>query len=551
MSTRTRLIALLAFIFATFALGVALLHQSHRGKAAAMLATLRAERSALFNRLLDLTGQTLMNFANDYSYWDELLEFVSRPDLVWARLNLDASLPTFNAHALWVLRPDGTVVYAASRELAASLPAPPLPPSALMSRLTADKFVHFFAATADGVLEIRTAPIQPSFDSARATTPAGWFLVARRWDEAHLANLRATFGGELFLYTTAPVAAPPATATAGVHLERSLPGWDDRAVGILHSRYNPPPLEFLLEENRSEMVLFVGCGLAVVAVLLAGVSRWVLIPLARLEQSLAGASPAPLADLRRDPGEFGRLARLVESSFTHRAALEREVEERRRAESALRASESSLRESAELRARLGRDLHDGVIQSIFAAGLGLEGARDMLRSDPTAATRRIEAALTSLNRTIREVRGFITGLEPESRDRVSFVQALRTLVETLQALHPARIRLELPGTLPPALNAQEEVHALQIVREAISNALRHGGAREIKVAFGAVDGRRELVVADDGAGFEVGTAATRGGGSGLANLAARAAEMQADLKVESAPGHGTRIIVGFGGSFPP
>ncbi|HYC69926.1 MAG TPA: CHASE4 domain-containing protein [Opitutaceae bacterium] len=545
MSTRARLAALFTLALVIYVACIGLLERSQRQEEAATLAALRAERADLLARLAELNGLTLRNFANDYSYWDELVAFVQRPDPDWARENLEVSLATFQSHALWVLRTDGTVVFRAQRQFDADWPAPPLPPAELLARLQRDRFLHFFLPSPAGPVEVRTAPIQPTSDSARVTEPRGWMLVARLWDAAHLESLRATIGGTLEILP--PTDQRPAAQT-GIHLDRELPGWDGRPAAVLHSDYNPPLLDRLLVENKGAMLLFVLFGLGVLALMLAGVTRWVIAPLSRLEEGLAVQSPAPLANLRADRGEFGRLARLVETSFEHQAALKGEIEERRRVEAALRASEASLREAVELRTRLGRDLHDGVIQSLFAAGLGLEGAREALRNDPEGAGRRLDAARASLNRTIREVRSFITGLEPEGHDRRPFVDTLRSLLQTLQALHPARIRLDLPPTGElPALSPSEELHALQIVREAISNAMRHGRAREVGVRFEAEGGRRRLVVTDDGAGFVPAQIAASSTGSGLANLAARAAEIRADLHIDSAPGRGTRVVVEFGG----
>lgn len=544
MSTRARLAALLAVALGICAVGLALLRHSHTREAEAMLDSLREERDGLLTRLVELNGLTLRTFAQDYSFWDELLEFVAKPDPTWAQENLAVSLGTFQAHAVWVLRPDGTAVYAGRRDLDVAWPAPPVPPPELLARLQRDRFLHFFLPSPRGPLEIRAAPIQPSSDSARVTVPAGWLVVGKLWDGVYLDSLRDTVGGTVELHAPAEHAA--VTSPPGVHLDRALPGWDGRAVAILHTHYVPPSVELLLEENKSEVILFAVCGLTLLGLMLFGVTRWVIAPLGRLEQGLANRSPAPLSDLRHDPGEFGRLALLVEHSFDHRSALEREIEERQRVEEALRASEASLRESVDLRTRLGRDLHDGVIQSLFAAGLGLEAARDALRSDPDGAARRLEAAQASLNRTIREVRGFITGLEPEGHDRRPFRESLRSLLQTLQALHPARITLELPaGEAGRNLTPPEEVHALQIVREGISNALRHGGAGAIRVVFGPEGGRPRLRIEDDGVGFVPAEIVANSSGSGLANLAARAAEIGAHLRIDSAPGRGTRVVLEF------
>ncbi len=88
MSTRLRLFILLGCIVTAFGGSLWFLQRSHREEAARMLAAVEEERRVLLDRMLELTGLPLANFANDYSYWDELLAFVGRPDPEWARINL-------------------------------------------------------------------------------------------------------------------------------------------------------------------------------------------------------------------------------------------------------------------------------------------------------------------------------------------------------------------------------------------------------------------------------------------------------------------------------
>lgn len=167
--------------------------------------------------------------------------------------------------------------------------------------------------------------------------------------------------------------------------------------------------------------------------------------------------------------------------------------------------------------------------------------RASLATDPAAAERKLDAAQNALNQTIREVRSFIQGLEPEQAARPDFTQVLRSLIATLKSLHSADLQLHIE-LAPSTLSAREEVHALQIIRECVSNALRHGEARHVAIHLHQ-DGRTPVLrIHDDGRGFDPATARR---GSGLANLAARAADVGAHLQIDSAPGKGTDIIIRF------
>lgn len=539
MNTQTRLIALLCLLLAVFALSVGLLRRFQKHEAAQHLDRVAIERNELNDRLLDLTGRSLRDFANDYSVWGEMHQFVDSADPTWAKVNIDASLVTFNAHAAWVLDADGKLVHGAVRNLDAAHQKPPFATADLLPYLRRVRFGHFFVRISAGVLEVRTAPIQPSEDIERITPAHGWLLTARLWDEDYQHSLQQVLESEVRL--VAPGTPAPEKRDNQVLTFRPLVGWDGRPVATLLTFYHVEGVDAVEQSNVYEQFLFLGFGVIVIATAVAGIARWVVRPLRRLEQSLAENSSAPLGTLALKPDIFGRLAKLVTGSFEQRRELEREIDERRRAEAALRRSREELRHSTELKARLARDLHDGVIQSIYAAGLGLEGVRSTLRQEPEAAERRLDAAQASLNQTIREVRSFIQGLEPEEGERPDFSQVLRSLLSTLQALHP--VEFDLHHDLPSGmLSAREEVHALQIVRECVSNALRHGDARRITLSLTAQTDGPVLVIRDDGRGFDATTAPR---GSGLANVAARARDIGASLTIQSIEGKGTDITVRF------
>lgn len=299
MSTQTRLIALLFLLVAVFAVILGLLRLNQKDESERYIREVTAERTALSERLLDLTGQTLRNFADDYSNWGEMFQFVDKPDPAWAAVNIDASLANFNAHAAWVLCADGRQAHGAIRKLDPSLRTLPLPARDLLPVLQRVKFAHFFLHTPSGLLEIRTAPIQPSEDTARLTPPHGWFLVARLWDEDFQRNLSQVLESDLTLLE--PGATTPPPKSDYITLQRPLPGWSGHPVATLQLLYHLRGASQLERDNFYELILFLGFGAIVIAAATLGVSLWVLSPLRRLELSLAENSILPSAAWRRNP----------------------------------------------------------------------------------------------------------------------------------------------------------------------------------------------------------------------------------------------------------
>jgi signal transduction histidine kinase len=542
MSIKLRLALLLGLLLVVFLAALFLLRRLEKQQLEAMLASSQRDSIELLDRWLDLTGQSLRQFAYDYSLWDEMVAFVESPDAEWARVNLDASLPNFNAHAVWVMKPDGSVIYNTQRTGPSPIP-PPLTTAEWMTLTANNPFVHFFAESADNqVIELRGSPIQRSGDTTRAGSPLGWLLVGRLWDENHLRTLANLTESETQLSEPDSSQVKPAE-DAGIALLRPLNDWQGRTLRMLHLRRSAPELSQMLQSDAFEARIFVVFGLLVIASLGLSLHRWVLQPLERIGESLAQEKLEPIRPVLAERTELSRVAQLIETSFEQKSELRREIEDRRRAEEALRQSEAALRETIDERARLGRDLHDGVIQSIYAAGMGLAAARSLMRNDLGDAEQRIDQVRNALNETIRDLRNFITGLEPEALKHQTFRQALESMVDFLRTIDPIDVGLSLDDELTERLPTTVRTDALQIIREAMSNSLRHGKARSVQISLLRDGGFARLEVADNGSGFD--PAHVRSGGHGLTNMAERARSSEADFTLRSTPGKGTRVVVRF------
>jgi signal transduction histidine kinase len=227
---------------------------------------------------------------------------------------------------------------------------------------------------------------------------------------------------------------------------------------------------------------------------------------------------------------IGRQRRRTSQVLQLQAALQAEMSE----------GEQQLRRSMEEREQIGRDLHDEIIQSIYAVGLGLEDCRRVVRHSPEQAEPRLGAAIATLNNTIRSVRGFIAGLEPKILNGREFKTALKSLALT-SGDGAAQFRIEVDAPAASRLTSTQATQLLHIAKEAMSNCLRHARASDITVSLRPVSPGVRLEIRDDGAGFD--PAAVSGTGHGLRNMAARAREIGADLQMISALGQGCRILV--------
>jgi signal transduction histidine kinase len=198
---------------------------------------------------------------------------------------------------------------------------------------------------------------------------------------------------------------------------------------------------------------------------------------------------------------------------------------------------------AEERDRIGRDLHDGIIQSLYAVGLSLEDVPELMGEEPDEALERVDGAIEAINVAIRDIRNFIYGLRPESVDGRQVIAGLAALAEEVRHGGLVEVDTQLDPAADPGLDPMAGAELLNLVREALSNAVRHGRAQRIALDLALLDGRISLEIADDGVGFD--PARDPGPGHhGLANMRARSAALGGSLEIRSAPGAGTRVIVG-------
>lgn len=195
----------------------------------------------------------------------------------------------------------------------------------------------------------------------------------------------------------------------------------------------------------------------------------------------------------------------------------------------------------EERERIGMDLHDGVIQEIYAVGLTLEHARLLLAENPQASRQRIEQAIDDLNSTIRDIRAYILDLRPRKLHEENLVDGLRRLIAEFRANTLIETSLLAPAqTLK--LTQSQAVALFHISQEALANIGKHSFARHVNISLWTTPERVLLEISDNGHGFDLSnTKLTLG--HGLSNMQTRARNAGGELEVSSEPGSGTTILV--------
>jgi PAS domain S-box-containing protein len=193
------------------------------------------------------------------------------------------------------------------------------------------------------------------------------------------------------------------------------------------------------------------------------------------------------------------------------------------------------------RERISQDLHDNILQSLYAVGMQLEAGKLLSGKAPRKSKQHVTQAIRQLNHLVLEVRQFIVGLTRRAAPSLDFAVAFKQLVASFSSDHHAAPALNIDPQVIAAITPAVGEQLLNITREALSNSVRHTTAAHRSVALTATDTHVSLRITDDGTGFD--TSRKRRRGHGLANMAARARTIRAQFTLDSAPGQGTCITI--------
>ena len=182
----------------------------------------------------------------------------------------------------------------------------------------------------------------------------------------------------------------------------------------------------------------------------------------------------------------------------------------------------------EERERISKDLHDGVIQSIYSVGLSLQASLATLTDDPARTQTRIDDAIAELDNVVREVRAYIFELKPNTDTGQSSAGRITDLARNFEVNTLATAHVDLDLSALELLRPESQNHVVHICREVLSNIARHASAREVHISCKVQNDEFEFEIADDGRRFDP-TEVDRG--QGLTNVDERARSLGGSLEI--------------------
>jgi len=196
----------------------------------------------------------------------------------------------------------------------------------------------------------------------------------------------------------------------------------------------------------------------------------------------------------------------------------------------------------EERDRIGMDLHDGIIQSIYGVGLSLESALHSINEDPKDANERVRHAIDGLNQTIRDLRSYILDLRPRQLGNEGLLSGIKRLIAEYRTNTFSEAVLIEPDSDLSELTQTQALTLFHVCQEALANAAKHAKAKKVQISVWRTKERILIEINDDGVGFDMVSIGSNIG-HGLANIQTRARSLGGEADISSILNEGTTILV--------
>jgi len=492
-----RTILLIAFLVCLSLGGLGFYRMYSDGMVSNYLILQAEEKRRLLKRVADSVSEKQKAFAYDYSYWDELTEFIDEPSQQWAEENLNESLKTFDLQAIWVYDRDFKVVHRVSPFHTKENTPYTVEREVLDILRNGHWFNHYFAIVKEGVLEIRTAPIQASSDDMRITQPHGYLVVGMIWNEQVFRTMGEMTESEVKVSRPGEQEKKddePKSRPLLVRVSVPLPNWNGIPVAFVDSRSESALTAHLLAMQDRFFLFAVVFVVSLLGCLSVFLFRNLNVPLKLVALSLGGRDPSPIRPLLQKSSEFGGIAKLMLEFFGQQEKLAEEIRKRTLAEEEIR---SALQEKEillhEIHHRVRNNLQ--LLQSLLA----------LQRS--ASAERNVQNALSSVISRIRSLSLIHEGLyHQELFSRILISDYIQKLCYELrsQLKKSEKIKLQIDAD-DIYIDIDTAVPLGLILNELLRNAFLHGFSEteEGHIIIQVVKAGNEttVIVEDDGKGF--------------------------------------------------
>ena len=567
-STQRKLLILLSSISVGFLALLGTQTVLSRQQEAGVRWSVTKERAETFSRMLDLKFDSVRNFSEDYSRWDEMITFLKTKDPTWAHDNIETSLKTYSCEWAGAFQLDGTCVYSKSSVGKPDDFPSMLTPDTVKSFADHNTRKHFFARIPAGLMEFSVSKVTRTTDMLRVD-PKGYFIVGRFWTPALLRDFQKNTATHVTLINGEPKELTFLSSEDKSGFNVPLADISGNILAYLKVEKSLPMVEIVRDYVRELTVLSFVFAIVTTGALVFFMNKWVTAPIRMIALGLSEHDLGKLLPVRKSKSAFGKVANLIIEHFAQEHQLREEIVRRQQVEEQLVIAKDKALEVSKLKSSfLATMSHE-----IRTPMNGVLGMTDLLiQSDLEPEQRECAKAIQSSANTLMVIISDILDYSKIEAGKMSLESApfdLFNAVRQTAKIHIARAKakgLECDVSVPDGefWVAGDVVRLGQILNNLMDNALKFTKEGSIGLSIqilseGPKTAKVQFVVYDTGLGIpedrktaifdsftQVDSSTTRlfgGTGLGLAICQQLAHSMGGSIVVESELGKGSEFIV--------
>jgi PAS domain S-box-containing protein len=316
MKIRTKITILIAALLVVMLFLVYTQYLVEQNRTKSLIEGISTSQQEFFGSLVELSSSGLSSFASDYSYWDDMVEFVSHPESKFGEENIPASLPIFKADEVFVYNTDFKSVYGVDIRYAQAIP-PDLPVD-FFENIMEKRRAHFFVEKNGILTEFSAATIHPTADPERKTEPRGIFLVGKRWDANYIVTLEKLSGMKVSFDDISTIEMDPGS----ISFPYNVYGLNGEIVKSLTVTTFVPVFNQAQQSSQNQLLLIIGSSFLFLLLVYIFLEIIIGRPIAILSSSIEKKDIHLLKDLQHDRSEFGTLAKVVLGFSEHELVLQ-------------------------------------------------------------------------------------------------------------------------------------------------------------------------------------------------------------------------------------
>lgn len=537
-TTQRHLIILIVFLVVLGVIGEFFYYRFEYSRVISMVNSEQQEHENLLKKIIGFKSSSLIAYTNDYTYWDEMVEFTRSGDTAWAHNNIDASLSTYGADYVWVYDSSKGLKYFTTFPGIPLIDADAVDVNMLMESSADKRFNHFFIEADGKIIELSIYTIHYSADHKRLSEPLGYYASGRLWSAEYIAGISELTSTNLsFLSDSSKNNRPVNENDFLIKNEYDLYDSKGKTLTRLISLKEFTKLKASHSQFLEQLMVM---NLIIVVILLfsAFVLQYLVnTPLKRINKSLYTGDSKYILPLTHKKDEFGQLAKLINEFFEQKQLLLNEIKERIDAEVKMKLSEAKLKESLLEKEVLIKEVHHRVKNN-------LQIIISLIRLQASKVSN--DDLHSHLNETLNRIKSIALVHEmlyrSDDLSHIEFKEYLNKMTESLKTIYADKtkgVNINVSSD-NVYFTVDKAVPCAIIINELVTNSIKHAFKKtdsgDINISLGMHHGYYDMNISDTGSGLKDDFLLHKSSSLGMTLVDSLADQLDAEVSIDNSKG---------------